>query len=105
MNEVPSGSSAQRAVQVRTNTTIAANTVFHIEDTSGNYLVTCKPPRNYSCILLSTANLIAGRQYRVYTGGACTGELHDGLYTGGTYSGGTLRTTFTSTSVSQTVTF
>ena len=105
MNEVPSNASAQRSVMLRRTQTLPAGTLFHIEDTAGNSLVTFAPARTYSCILLSTANLIAGTTYRVYTGGTCTGVVHDGLYEGGTYSGGTLRTTFTSSGTVQTVTF
>ena len=63
------------------------------------------PAHNYSSILLSTANLVAGTTYRVYTGGTCTGTVRDGLYTGGTYSDGTLRTTFVSSGTVQTVYF
>jgi trimeric autotransporter adhesin len=105
MVEVPSTQSAQRSVLLRTNQTIAGGTLFHIEDASGNTMLTFAPSRTFSSILFSSAALTSGMSYRVYTGGGCTGVAKDGLYAGGTYSGGTLRTTFTSTSVAQTVTF
>jgi len=105
MVEVPSGTSTQRSVLLRRTQALPAGTLFHIEDTAGNSLVTFAPARSYSCILLSTANLIAGTTYRVYTGGTCTGTVRDGLYEGGTYSGGTLRATFTSSGTVQTVNF
>jgi len=105
MNEVPSNSSTQRSVMLRRTSALPAGTLFHIEDTSGNSLVTFAPAHNYSCILLSTVNLISATSYRVYTGGTCSGTVRDGLYTGGTYSGGTLRATFISNGVVQTVNF
>lgn len=105
MVETPGGSSTQRSVLLKTTTTIAANTIFRIQDTSGNDIVTFKPARNYSSILVSSAAFTAGTTYRVYTGGTCTGTLRDGLYTGGTYAPGTLKTSFTSTSMVQTVNF
>ena len=105
MVESPSNASTQRSVLLRRTQALAGGTLFHIEDASGNSLVTFAPARSYSCILLSTANLVAGTTYRVYTGGTCTGTVHDGVYTGGTYSGGTLRATFTSSGMVQAVTF
>lgn len=105
MVEVPSASSSQRSVLLKTNAAITAGTLIHIEDASGNTVVTFKPARNYSSVLFSSSALVAGTSYKVYTAGSCTGTLKDGIYTGGTYTGGTLKTTFTSTAVAQTVTF
>lgn len=105
MVEVPSASSGQRSVVLKTNTAVAAGTLIHIEDAGGNSLVTFKPARTYSSILFSSSALVAGASYKIYTAGTCTGTLKDGIYAGGTYSGGTLKTTFTSTAVAQTVTF
>jgi hypothetical protein len=104
MIEIPASQSNQRSVLLRTNQTISGGTLFHIEDVSGNAVLTFAPPRNYSCILFSSPTLTAGTSYRVYTGGTCTGVVKDGLW-GGTYSGGTLKASFTSTAVSQSVTF
>ena len=105
MLETPSGSSTQRSVLLRRTQTLAAGTLFHIASSTGDPLVTFAPAHNHSSILLSTANLVAGTTYRVYTGGTCTGTVRDGLYTGGTYSDGTLRTTFVSSGTVQTVYF
>jgi hypothetical protein len=105
MLEVPSGSSTQRSVLLRTNQAISSGTLFHIEDTGGTSLVTFEPGHGYSAILFSSSDLTGGTTYRVYTGGSCTGVEQDGLYIGGTYSGGTLRTTFTSSGMVQTVNF
>jgi trimeric autotransporter adhesin len=105
MVEVASSQSTQRSVLIRTSQAIAARTLFHVEDANGNSLLTFAPAHNYSAILFSSPALTGGASYRVYTGGSCTGTVKDGLYTGGAYSGGTLKATFTSSSVAQTVTF
>lgn len=105
MTEAPSATSTQRSVLLRTSTSINAGTLFHLEDASGNSLLTFAPLRRYYSIIFSSSALTAGTQYKVYTGGSSTGTVLNGLYSGGTYSGGTLRTTFTLTSMVQTVTF
>lgn len=105
MVEIPSGTSTQRSVVLKTNAAIVAGTLIHIEDAAGNSLMTFKPARTYSSVLFSSSALTSGASYKVFTGGTCTGTLKDGVYTGGTYSGGTQKTTFTSTSVAQQVTF
>ncbi|MBN2170255.1 MAG: carbohydrate-binding domain-containing protein [Candidatus Krumholzibacteriota bacterium] len=105
MVEVPSNASDQRSVHLRSYQIVSAGILFHIEDTSGNDLVTFRPERRYSSILLSTPDLISGTTYRVYVGGSSTGAEQDGLYTGGVYTPGVLETDFTSTGTVQTVTF
>jgi trimeric autotransporter adhesin len=105
MLEMPGGSSAQRSVMFRTNLNLSAGTLFHVETTGGETLFTFEPDHNYSAVLFSSVDLTSGTTYRDYTGGSCSGTEQDGLYTGGTYSGGTLRTTFTSSGTVQTVNF
>jgi trimeric autotransporter adhesin len=105
MIESPSTQSTQRSVLVKANQTITGGMLFHIEDASGNSLVTFAPVRTYSSVLVSLPGITAGTSYKVFTGGSCTGTVQDGLYTGGTCSGGTQRATFTSSSVAQSVTF
>jgi hypothetical protein len=105
MVETPAGVTTQRCMLFRRNQALAANTIFRVQDTQGNPLVTFAPARTYSCILFSAPAIIAGTAYEVYTGGTCTGTVQDGVYTGGTYSGGTLRASFTSSSMVQTVNF
>ncbi len=106
MVELPAtAATSQRTVLLRASTAITAGTIINVQDTAGNVIMTFKPARNYSAVLVSSPALVAGTAYRVYTGGTCTGTLRDGIYTGGTYSGGTLRTSFTSSAMVQTVTF
>lgn len=82
-----------------------ANSYFHIQDASGNDILTYKIPRNYNqmTIVFSSAAL-ANSTYYIYSGGTVTGgtDFH-GYVTGGTYSGGTSSTSFTASSMVTTV--
>jgi len=95
MIEVPSSTSTQYSVKVTFFSTLSASTLFHIQDASGNDIVTFKPVRNIYYLVFSSPNLIKGSTYSIYTGGSSSGTNTNGLYIGGTYSGGTLRKSFT----------
>lgn len=105
MTQSPATSSTQRALLMRTTTQITAGTLFHLEDANGNNLLTFAPTRRYYSMIFSSPQLAQGIQYKIYTGGTSTGTPQNGLYNDGTYSGGTLRSTFTLNSIVQTVTF
>ncbi|HQF42652.1 MAG TPA: carbohydrate-binding domain-containing protein [Ignavibacteriaceae bacterium] len=106
LTQAPSNSSTQRSVLLKSFSSISAGTLFHIEDSNGNDLLTFAPMRKYYSIIFSDAQLTAGAQYKVYTGGTYNGgTVRNGLYTGGTYSPGTLKTTFTQTNMVQVVNF
>lgn len=95
MTEGPSTSSGQYSFLARTNS--ANSSLFHLEDAGGNNIVTFKPIRSFYSMIVSSSDLKSGSSYKIYTGGTSTGTLKDGLYTGGSYSGGTLKKTFTIT--------
>ncbi len=99
MIEVPSTSSTQYSVYVAFSAGLSASSLFHIQDASGNDIVTFKPARNIYYIVFSSPNLIRGSTYSIYTGGSSTGSNTNGLYIGGTYSGGTLKKSFTISSI------
>lgn len=105
MTEGPGTGSSQYSVIARTNSGVSANTLFHMQDGSGNDIVTFKPYRNYYSVVFSSSALKTGTTYTIYTGGTCSGTVKDGLYTGGTYSGGTSRKTFTLSSKTTNVQF
>ncbi len=105
MLQSPIGNSAQYSVTCKANQSISAGSLFHIEDDSGNNLVTFAPKRKFYSIIFSSSQLANGKTYKIYTGGSSTGNLENGLYTNGTYSGGTLKKTFTLSSKSQVVSF
>ncbi len=94
MNKPMSSSSTQYGMYALTTSVVSTGSVFRIQDSNGNDLVTFKPVRNAYSFLFSSPSLKTGTSYSVYTGGTCTGALKDGLYTGGSYSGGTLKKTF-----------
>ncbi|MBP6977371.1 MAG: carbohydrate-binding domain-containing protein [Bacteroidales bacterium] len=95
MLQAPSNSSDQYCLKITTYQTLTSSTLFHIQDASGNNVLTFQPVRNYKSIVFSSSALQNGATYSIYTGGTCNGTNTDGLYTGGTYSGGTHRKTFT----------
>ncbi len=95
MLESPSSQSTQLSAVLTMYQSLSAGTLFHIQDPSGNSLVTFKSERQFSAFTFSSPDLVKGTTYSVYTGGTCTGTLQDGLYIGGTYSGGTLLGSYT----------
>lgn len=93
MAEYPATSSAQYTFS--TSLSGSANTLVCVKDSSGNTLFVFNPTISYSRFMVSTPALTNGSTYSIYTGGSCTGTLKDGLYTGGSYSGGTLKKSIT----------
>ena len=73
-----------------------AGELVHIEDASGNEIVTFASEKAWQSLVLSTSALKQGETYKVYTGGSYSGGTEQGgVYSGGTYSGGTLLKSFT----------
>lgn len=105
MTEAPSGTSDQHSVKVMMNQGLSNSTLFHIQDASGNSLLTFQPARTYYSIIFSSADLQQGQTYSIYTGGTCTGQNTDGLYSGGVYSGGNFRKSFTVNNIITNVNF
>ena len=105
MTQAPSNSSAQYSIKAKSNTQLSASTLFHIQDASSNNILTFQPLRSYYSIVFSSADLLNGATYSIYTGGSCSGTVSNGLYTGGVYSGGTLKKTFTISRIVTNVTF
>jgi len=95
MIEGPATSSVQYSIMAKTSSTLSSSTLFHIEDGSGNNLVTFKPVRSSYYIVFSSPSLSNGLSCSIFTGGSSTGTSTGGVYEGGTYSGGTLKKTFT----------
>jgi trimeric autotransporter adhesin len=105
MIQATSTTSAQYAIKATTSSLVPSATFFHLQDASGNNLVTFKPVRNSYYFVFSSPDLKSGSTYNIYTGGTSTGTNTNGLYTGGTYSGGTLKKSFSITSKVTSVTF
>ena len=86
--------SNQNSVVVTLSSTQSAGSLFHIEDSSGNTMVTFKSEKNYKSMVFSSAAFINGT-YKIYLGGSSTGTETDGVYENGTYSSGSLFKEFT----------
>ncbi|WP_373598977.1 carbohydrate-binding domain-containing protein [Paraclostridium bifermentans] len=100
MAQSPSSTSSQNTVNVALSSQ-SANTIIHIEDETGNDIITFAPSKQYQSVVVSSPELKTGSTYTVSYGGTSTGEVKDGLYSDGKYSEGTESTSFT---VSDTIT-
>lgn len=61
----------------------------------GDPVLTFAPAKQVQSVVLSSLDLEDGVTYDVYYGGSSTGEVRDGLYQGGAYTGGTELGSFT----------
>ena len=95
MAQAPGASSAQKSVKLTFGSTLAANSIVHIQNSSGQDVLTFKPVKTYQSVVLSSDALTTGETYTVYTGGSASGSITDGLYADGSYTAGTLKGTFT----------
>ena len=100
MAQSPSSTSSQNSVNVALSSQ-SAKTIIHIEDEKGNEVITFAPSKQYQSVVVSSPELKTGSKYTVSYGGTSTGEVKDGLYSEGKYSGGTESDSFT---VSDTIT-
>lgn len=76
--------------------------IIHIESSSSEAVLTFKLPKTFSntTMLFSSANLISGTTYNIYTGGSIEGGTQTyGLYEDATYTKGTLSDSFTASSM------
>jgi hypothetical protein len=105
MIQAPGTTSTQYCVKATSSSTFSTSTLIHVQDASGNDIVTFKPVRTAYYVVFSSPNLKSGSTYSLYMGGSSTGTNTNGLYTGGTYSGGTLKNTFTISSKVTNVSF
>jgi hypothetical protein len=105
MIEVPGSNSSQYCIKATSSSNVSVSTIFHIQDASGNDVVTFKPVRSTYYFAFSSSQLTNDSSYSIYTGGISTGFNTGGLYTGGTYSGGILKKTFTISSKITSITF
>lgn len=72
--------SSQASLYISTGSTMAAGTVVHIENADGQSLVTFEPANDYSVIVFSSPDLVAGEMYDVYLGGSVAGDSATDLY-------------------------
>ncbi len=99
MVESVGNSSEQNSVTAYFGNTLSAGTTFAVMDADGNLVVAFTPTKASACFIYSSPLLKTGETYSVLTGGSCSGEAEDGLYTDGSYSSGTQVREFTVSSV------
>ncbi|MDY6950408.1 MAG: carbohydrate-binding domain-containing protein [Thermodesulfobacteriota bacterium] len=99
MAQAPSTSSTQYSVMMTFPSVQSAGTLVRFEREEGEDVLTFSPTKAYQSVVLCSPELKNGSTYIVYSGGRSTGTATDGLYSGGTYFGGTQVTTFTISSV------
>ncbi|MBP7053622.1 MAG: carbohydrate-binding domain-containing protein [Phycisphaerae bacterium] len=99
MAQAPSTTSTQYSILLTFQSTQAANTLVHIQDSQSQDILTFAPSKQYSSVAFSSDGLIRGSSYTVYSGGSSTGTVSDGLYQGGTYTPGAKCATFTVSSM------
>lgn len=75
----------------------SGNTILHIHSESGYEALTFLMPTSASTIVYSSSKLVSNENYIIYSGGSVSdGSSFHGLYTSGTYSGGSsIGTNFT----------
>lgn len=98
-----SESSSQNSLQINFETVLPANTAFHIEEKSGNSVLTFIPVKDYQSIVFSSPDLVTGSDYNLYTGGSAAGEVTDGLATMASYSSGSKYDSFSIDSILTTI--
>jgi hypothetical protein len=95
MAQAPGGSSSQHSVLLTSRTTWAAGTLFHIQTSGGEELLSFAPAKKYSSVVFSSPGLVHGLGCEIYTSGSSTGTLVDNLYLEGDYTPGTHISSFT----------
>ena len=88
MVQTPSDASSQNSLNISVSQQ-DANSIIHLEDESGNNVLTFAPSKTYQSVVISSPEIKSNSTYKVYVGGSSTGTQSDGLYSGGTYSKGT----------------
>lgn len=94
MDEAGSSSSNQYSILVKLTSTQSAGSLFHIQNSSGENILTFQPLKNYKSVVFSSPLLSSG-SYSIYLNGSSTGTETDGVYENGIYSAGSLLTNFT----------
>ncbi|WP_036603978.1 carbohydrate-binding domain-containing protein, partial [Olivibacter sitiensis] len=79
---------------------VSANQIVHIEDASGNEVLTFLNPTSFSTMLFASSKMKASTQYNIYVGGSVSDATDfNGIYTAGTYTRGTVAANFTTSNM------
>ena len=99
MAMAPGTTSTQYSMLVNFSAVQSADSLIHIQGSTGTDTLTFAPAKEFQSIAFSSADLAAGATYDVYLGGSSSGTVTNGLFEGGSYSGGTLFTSLTLSNV------
>lgn len=99
MAQAPGTTSTQYSLLMTFSTALKAGALFHIQNSSGEDVLSFAPVKSYQSVAFSSVKLQKGVTYDVYSGGTSTGGVTDGLYQDGVYTAGTKLTSFTISSV------
>jgi hypothetical protein len=102
MAQGPTKTSTQYSVLINFRSSQTANNLVNIQTASGETVLTFRPTKQYQSIAFSSPELTTG-SYNVYLGGTSTGTLSYGIYEDGTYTPGSLYTSFTISEITTTV--
>lgn len=90
----PSKTSPQNTIGVVFSSVQAAGVVVHIQNAAGDDVLTFRPAKRFQTVVLSSPLVTRTTGYSLHVGGSSTGTEKDGLFSGGTYYGGTRKATF-----------
>lgn len=93
MMQSVSDTSTQNTVAVLFDEYKEAGTIVNITDSSGKSILSFKPSKKFSSIVISTKQLING-SYSISLGGSDFGSEKDGLYDSKNYTDGTIYKVF-----------
>ena len=96
MAQAPSSVSTQPSISVTFSSVQSAETLLHLQDSSGTSLLTFAPKKAYQSLIYSSPALIQGNSYDLYLGGTALDPEESGRYLGA-YTPGSLYTTLTLT--------
>lgn len=86
MVQVPS--SNQNTLNITFNSVLEEKTIVHIEDESGNSILTYEPEKKYQSLVICSPEIKDNTTYKVFYDGNSTGVKTNGIYEGGEYSNG-----------------
>lgn len=100
MAEIPSDNSTQNCVSVTFESTLSADTMVTLTDSSDNEILCFVPEKQFDNIVISSPEIISGETYKICTGGTDSSQKNGGLYEKGGYKNdGTAYDEFTADSV------
>jgi len=95
MAQAPSEESTQYSVIMTYTKVQKAGTLVHLQAKDGTSIGTFTPTKDYQSIVVSSANVVKGSSYSLYTGGTTTASESATGFTDGKYTGGTKVVDFT----------